>query len=139
MSQFFPSGGQSIGASVSVLPMNIQDWFPLGLTSLISLQSRGLSRVFSNITVKKHQFFSTQLYSPTVTYMITGKTIALTRWNFVGKIMFLLFNNLTRLIIAFLPGSKSHNFMAAITICSDFGAPQNEVSHCFQCFPIYLP
>ena len=61
MSQFFPSGGQSIGASVSVLPMNIQDWFPLGLTSLISLQSRGLSRVFSNTTVQKHQFFSTQL------------------------------------------------------------------------------
>ena len=63
MSQFFTSGGQSIGASTSasVLPMNIQDWFPLGLTDLISLQSKGLSRVFSNTTVQKHQFFSTQL------------------------------------------------------------------------------
>ena len=60
MSQFFASGGQSIGASAPVLPMNIQDWFPLGLTSLISLQSRGLSRVFSNTTVQKHQFCSTQ-------------------------------------------------------------------------------
>ena len=62
-SQFFASGGQSIGAaaSMSVLPMNIQDWFPLGLTALISLQSRGLSRVFSNTTVQKHQFFSAQL------------------------------------------------------------------------------
>ena len=59
MSQFFASGGQSIGVSVlaSVLPMNIQDWFPLGWTGWISLQSKGLSRVFSNTTVQKHQFF----------------------------------------------------------------------------------
>ena len=62
-SQFFASRGQSIGvwASVSVLPMNIQDWFPLGWTGLISLQSKGLSRVVSNVTVQKHQFFGTQL------------------------------------------------------------------------------
>ena len=57
----FPSGGQSTGASASFLLMNIQDWFPLGLTGLISLQSKGLSRVFSNSTVQKHQFFSAQL------------------------------------------------------------------------------
>ena len=63
MSQFFASDGQSIGVSTSasVLPMNIQDWFPLGLTGWISLQSKGLSRVFSNTTVKKHQFFGAQL------------------------------------------------------------------------------
>ena len=63
MSQFFTSGGQSIGvsASASVLPMNIQDWFPLGWTGWISLQSKGLSRVFSNTTVQKNQFFGTQL------------------------------------------------------------------------------
>ena len=63
MSQFFTSGGQSIGvsASASVLPMNIQDWFPLEWTGWISLQSKGLSRVFSNTTMQKHQFFSTQL------------------------------------------------------------------------------
>ena len=63
MSQFFTSGGQNIGvsASTSVLPMNIQDWFPLGWTGWISLQSKGLSRVFSNTTVQKHQFFSSQL------------------------------------------------------------------------------
>ena len=62
MSQFFASGGQSIGvsASASVLPMNIQDWFPLGWTGWISLQSKGLSRVFSNTTVQKHQLFGTQ-------------------------------------------------------------------------------
>ena len=60
MSQFFPSGGQGIGASASVLPMNTQDWFTLGFTGWISLQSKGLSTVFSNITVQKHQFFSAQ-------------------------------------------------------------------------------
>ena len=63
MSQFFTSGGQSTGvsASVSVLPMNIQDWFTLGWTGWISLQSKGLSRVFFNTAVQKHQFFSAQL------------------------------------------------------------------------------
>ena len=63
MSQLFASGGQSVGvsASTSVLPMNIQDWFPLRWTGWISLQSKGLSRVFSNTTAQKHQFFGTQL------------------------------------------------------------------------------
>ena len=62
MSQFIASGGQSIGVSAleSVLPMNIQDWFPLGVTGLISLQSKALSRVFSSTTVQKHQFVSAQ-------------------------------------------------------------------------------
>ena len=70
MSHFFASGGQSFGvsASTSVLPMNTQDWAPLGWTGWISLQSKGLSRVFSNTTVQKHQFFGAQfLYSPTLT------------------------------------------------------------------------
>ena len=61
MSQFFPSGGQNIETSASVLLMHIQDWFPLGLTGWISLQSKGLLRVFSNTTVQKHQFFGAQL------------------------------------------------------------------------------
>ena len=111
MSQFFASGGQSIGAtaSASVLPMNIQDWFPLGLTGLISLQSKGLSRVFSNTTIQKHQFFRAQLSSQENSHpcMTTGKTLALTRWTFVGKVMSLLFNMLSRLDIAFLPRSNS--------------------------------
>ena len=66
-SQFFTSGVQNIGASASalVLPMNIQDWFPLGLTGLISLQPKGLSRVFPNVTVQKCQLFSL-LYGPTL-------------------------------------------------------------------------
>ena len=110
MSQLFISSGQSIGVSAStwVLPMNTQDWSPLGWTGWISLKSKGLSRVFSNTTVQKHQFFSTvffivQLSHP---YMITGKTIVLTRQTFVGKVMSLLFNMLSRLVIAFLPRSK---------------------------------
>ena len=74
MSQFFASDGQSIGvsASVSVLPMSIQHWFPLQLTGLISLQSKGrLSRVFSNTTVQKHQFFSAQLSSQSNSHIHT--------------------------------------------------------------------
>ena len=67
VSQFFTSGGQSMEASASVLPMNIQDWFPLRLTGLISLLSKGLSRVFSSTTVQKHPFFSFQIYGPTLT------------------------------------------------------------------------
>ena len=71
VSQLFASGGQSIGvsASVSVLPMNTQDWSPLGWTGWISLQSKGLSRVFSNTTVQKHQFFDTQLSSQSNSYI----------------------------------------------------------------------
>ena len=110
MSQFFTSGGQSIGvsASASVLPMNSQVWFPLGWTGWISFQSKWLSRVFSNTTVQKWQFFSTQLslWSNSHPYMTTGKTIALTRQNFAGKIISLLFNMLSRFVIAFLPRSK---------------------------------
>ena len=83
MSQLFTSGGQSIGASASVLWVNIQGWFPLGLTGLISLLSKRFSRVFSSATISKASilwcsaFFMVQLSHP---YMTTGKTIALTTW-----------------------------------------------------------
>ena len=91
----WPSIG--VSASASVLPMNIQYWFSLGLTGLISLQSKGLSRVFFNTTVQKHQFFGTQLSfwfnSISHPYMFTGKTIALTGLTFVSKVMSLLFFN----------------------------------------------
>ena len=105
-SQFFSLGGQRIGvsASASVLPMNIHDWFPLGWTGWISLQSKGFSRVYSNNTVLQHSaFFMVQLSQ---LYMTIGKTIALTRWKFVGKVISLLFNMLSRCVIAFLPRSK---------------------------------
>ena len=88
-------------------------------------------------------FFTVQLSHP---YMTTGKTIALTRRTFVSKVMSLLLNMLSRLVITFLPRSKtsktskeSFNFMAAVTICSDFGARENKDCHCFHCFPICLP
>ena len=149
--RFFTSGGQSIGvsASVSVLPVNVQYWLPLGWTGWISLQSKGLSGVFSNTTVQKHQFFGAQLSLQSQfshPYMTTGKTIALTRWTFVGKVMSLLFNMLSSLVITFLPRSKClFNFMAAITLCSDFGAQKVKSailstvspSICFILFFIY--
>ena len=100
----------SFSFSIS-LPMSIQGWFPLGLTSLISWQSRGLSRVFFSTTIQKHQFLSTQpslwshLSHPSMT---TGKTIALTIQIFVSQVMSLVFNKLSRFVIAFLPRSKYH-------------------------------
>ena len=109
VSQFFPSGGQSIGVSASepVLPMNIQDWFPLGWTGWISLQPKGFSRVFSKTTVQKHQFFSTQLSFITLTSIHDyWKNIALNIHTFFGKIMSLLFNMLSRFVIVFLSRSK---------------------------------
>ena len=81
-------------------------------------------------------FFIVQFLHP---YMTTGKTIALTRRTFVSKVVSLLFNMLSRLVMAFLPRRKLLNFMAAVTICSDFGTQENKVYHCFHCFPIYLP
>ena len=145
MHQFFASGDQSIGVSVSVsvLPTDIQDWFPLRWIGWISLQSKGRSRVFSNTAVQKHQSFGAQLSLWSNSHIYTGKTLALTRLTFVGKIMSLLFNTLSRLVIAFSPRSsffsKSFNFMATVTICSDFGAQENKACHSFHCFPIDLP
>ena len=126
MSWFFATHGQNIGASALaiVLPMNIQGWAPLGLTGLISLLSKGLSRVFSSTTARKHQFFGTQPTLRSNSHIhrwLTGKTIVSTIWAFVAKVMSLLFNTLSRFVIAFLPRSKCLNVMTAVTICSDFG------------------
>ena len=110
MSQFFTSDGQSIGASASasVLPMNIQGWFPLGLTGWISLHSKGLSRVFSNTTVQSMNSSALSLlYGPTLTSIHAyRKNHSLTIWTFVGKVMSLLFNVQSRLVIAFLPRNR---------------------------------
>ena len=112
MSHFFTSGGQRFvaSASSSVLSMNIQVLFALELTGLISLQSKGLSRVFSNTTVQKHQLLSAQpSIGPTLTSIHDyWKIIALTIWTFVGKIIYLLSNMLSRFVITFLPRSKHH-------------------------------
>ena len=129
MSHLFISGSQSIGVSpsTSVLPTNTQDWSLLGWTGWISLQSKGLSWVFSKSTVQKHQFwcsafFTVQFSRP---YMTTGKTIALTRWTFVGKVMSLLFNMLSRLVITFLPRSKHLLVSWLHHHLQWFGSPQN--------------
>ena len=111
MSQFFTSGGQSIGvsASASVLPMNIKDWYPLGWTGWTSFAAQATLKSLPQYHNSKASilqcsaFFIVQLYQP---YVTTGKTIALTRRAFVGKVMSQLFNMLSRLIKTFLPRSK---------------------------------
>ena len=111
-SQFFTSGGQSSGVSAlaSVFPMNVQDWFPLRWTCWIYLLFKGLSRVFSNTTVQKHQFFGAQLFfivQLSHPYMTTGKTIALSIQTFVSRGIALLLCCLlmvSRFVVAFLSG-----------------------------------
>ena len=105
MSQLFISGGQNIGvsASTSILSMNTQGWSPSEWTGWISLQSKGLSRVFSNTTVQKHQFFGTQLFLYSNSHIHTWPLV---RQTFVDKVMSMLINMLPRLVITFLPRSK---------------------------------
>ena len=135
MSQFFASGGQS-NWSFSISPSKEysglisfrMDWF-----DHLSVQGtlKSLQHHSSKASILWHSaFFKRQISHP---YMTTGKTIPLTRWTFVGKVMSLLFNMLSRFVIAFLSRSKSLNFMAAVTIYSDFEAQKNKVSHCFHC------
>ena len=114
------------------------DWLDL-------LAVQGLSRVFSNTTVQKHQFFGTQLSSQSRLshsghpYMTTGKTIALTRQTFVGKVMSLLFNMLSGLLITFLPRSKHLLISWLQSPSAVILEPPNKVCHFFHCFPIYFP
>ena len=108
MSHCFASGGQSIAASASILPMNIHDWFPSGWTGFDLAVQWTLKSLLQHHSSKasilwRSAFFTVQLSHP---YINTGKTIALTRQTFVGTVMFLLFNMLFRLVIAFFPRSK---------------------------------
>ena len=144
-SQLFTWGGQSIGvsASTSDLLKKTQDSSPLGWTGWNSLQSKGLSRIFSNHSSKasilqRSAFFIVQLSHP---YMTTGNTVALTRWNFVAKVMSLLFNMLSRLVKTFLPRSKCLliPWLQSPKSAVILEPPQNKVWHSFHCFPIYLP
>ena len=143
MSQLFARGGQIIGASTLawVLPMYSPLEFPLGLTGFLAAQgtlNSLLQHHSSKASILQHSaLFMVQLSQP---YMTTGKTIALTRQTFLGKVMSLLFNILSRLVITFLPRSKNlliswlQSPSAVI-----FGAQENKVSHCFYCLSIYLP
>ena len=142
VSQCFTSGGWSIGASASLFPMNILGWFPLELTGLICSQSKGLSRVFSNTTVQKHQFFGAQLYlwsnSHNHTWLLK-KTIALTRRTFVGKVMSLLFNVLSRLVIAFLWSILISWLQSPYAVILEPKKIKSVTVSSFHCFSIYLP
>ena len=125
--------------SFSISPSNEYSGLISFKTGLTSLLFKGLSRVFSNTTAQKHQcsaFFILQLSHP---YMTTGKTIALTRSTFVGKVMSLLFNMLSRLVMAFLPRSKCLLISWLQSTSAVILEPKKtKVSHCFHCFPIYL-
>ena len=138
MSQLFASGGQSIGvsASTSVLPMNTQsfrmDWLDLlaveeTLKSLLQHHSSKAS------ILRRSAFFTVQLSHP---YMTTGKTTVLTRWTFAGKVMSLLFNMLSRLVITFLPRSKHLLISWLQSPSAVILEPKKIVWHCF---PIYFP
>ena len=144
MSQFFASSSQSIevSASASVLPMNIQDCFPLEWTGWISLQSKGLSKSspkpqFKSINSLVLHFLYIQLSHA---YKTTGKTTALTRWTFVGKVMSLLFNLLSRFIIAFPQRSKGILISWMQSPSAVILEPKKMKSvFCFNCLLIYFP
>ena len=130
-----------VSAPISVLPMNTQDWYPLGWTGWVSLKSKGFSSLFQPHSSKASilqcsAFFIVQLSHP---YMTTGKAIALTRWTFVGKVMSLLFNMLSRMVITFLPRSKRLLISWLQSPSAVILEPPKIVSHCFHCFPIYFP
>ena len=142
MSQFFASGGHKDWSfSFSISPSNEysgliffrMDW--LGLLAVQGTLKSLLQHHSSKASILQcSAFFIVQLSHP---YMTTVKTIVLTKWTFVGKVMSLLFNMLSRVGHNFTSKEQaSFNFMAAVTICSDFGAQENKVCHCFS---IYLP
>ena len=146
MSQLFESDGQSFGASASasVSPSNEYSGLISFRIDCIDLEVQRTLKSLLQHHSSKHQLFGAQpllwLNSHTHSYMTTGKTIALTRRTFVCEVMSLIFNMLSRLVIAFLPRSK-HLLISWLQSLSAmiFGAPQNKVCHCFHCFPIYLP
>ena len=132
-----PSSGQRIenSASASVLPMNTQDWFWMDWLDLLAVQ-RTLKSLLQHHSSKtsilwRSAFFMVQLSHP---YMSTEENIVLSRWTFAGKVMSLLFNVLSRLVIDFLPRSK-HLLISWLSSPSDFEALENKVCHCFHSFP----
>ena len=140
MSQFFASGGQSIGVSFSISPSNEHSGlisFRIDCLDLLAVQGTLktlLQHDSSKASILWHSvFIIVQLSHPDMT---TGKTTALTRQAFVGKVMSLLFNMLSRLVITFFSRSKCLLISPSAVI---FGAQENKVYHCFHCFPIYLP
>ena len=143
VSWLFASSGQRTGASASASVSSNEysgfisfrtDWFGL-LDVQGTLKSLIQHHILKESIFWCSAFFMVQLSHP---YLTTGKTIALTIWTFVSKVMS-LFNTLSRFLIVFLPRSKCLNFMAAVTIHNDFGVQENKVCHCVHFFPIHLP
>ena len=137
------SGGQSIevSASTSVLPVNKQDYFLYNWLVWSPCRPRDFSSLLkhhsSKASILQHSaFFMVHLSHP---YMTTGKTTALTRWTFVGKVMSLLFNMLSKLVIAFVVGSKCLLISWLQSPSAVLLEPKKIVCHCFHCFYIYLP
>ena len=132
MSRLFTSGGHSIGASASasVLPMNIQCWFPLELTGFISLLSKGLSSLVQHHNSKTSLLGRTRLLEKPELWLY-GLLSA--KWYLCFLIHCLALSQL------FFKGASIFNFMAAVTVHSDFGVQENKICHCFHFFPIYLP
>ena len=127
VSWLFTTRGQTIGPSASVLPMNIQGSFPLGLTGLISLLSKRLSRVFSSTTIWKHQFFSTH---PSLLPNSHNHTDYWKNHNFAIR----------TIVSKVLPWiSNTLSSMVAVPVHNDSGAQENKMCHCFHFFPFYLP
>ena len=132
MSWLFASGGQSIGASASVLPTNIRGWFfRIDWFDLLAVQ--GFSSLLQHHNSKASIFWHSAFFIVQL-YMTTGKTIT-----FVGKVMSLLFNILSMFVIAFLAVSQCLNFMVAVTIHRDFAAQENKICHSLHFSPSYLP
>ena len=145
VSQLFTSSGQNNGASASAsfLPMNVQGWFPLGLTDLISLQWKGLSRAFSSTTIQKHPFFGAQPSLWSCSHMCTWLLVKPRLWLY-GSLSVkwcLCFLTICCLGLHSFPSKEqvSFNFMAPVTVHSDFGTWENKICHCFHVFPFYLP
>ena len=140
MTQPFKSGCQNIGSSASDFPMDIQGWFPLELTGLISLLPKGLlsspAPQLESINFWHAAFFMVQLSH---LYMTTRNIIVLTIWTFISIVTSLLFNMLSRFVIAFLPRRKSFLILWLQSPSTDFGAQENKVCHYFHFFPFYLP
>ena len=142
MSQHFASGSQSTGASASasVLPMNIQGWFPLGLIGMISLLSQGLSKILQHFHSKSSIIWHSFIFMVQLSHSHKNirKNTALTAQTFVSKVMPLLFNTLSRFVIALLPRSNHFLISWLKSLSVVIWDQENKICCYFQFFPIYL-
>ena len=140
MNQHFAWGGQNIGVSTlaSFLPKNTQDWSPLEWTGWIFAVQGTLKSLLQHHSSKASILWRSAFFTSN-SHMATGKAIALTIWTFVGKVMSLLFNMLSRFVIASLPRSKRLLIVWLQSPSAVIGAQEDKVCQCFHCFCIYLP